>query len=139
MLKPSLIIPDASVVLSYILNEPEYATKTALLFERSVTGENQLLAPPILHEEICNRLSRIADFSISSIQAALEAYAIIKLTPPVITQALELTRKFSKIVWYDAIYHSVALEYGGILITADKIYYQTAKNVGHILFIADYR
>lgn len=138
MPKPTLIIPDASIVLGYILNEPEHQAKIELLFQRTQDEQHQLLAPALLHEELCNRLGRILNFSISEIQAALEAYPVIKLTPGVTTQALQLTRRFPKIAWYDAVYHATALEYGGTLITADKQYYTTAQKTGSIVFIAHY-
>lgn len=139
MEKPLLIIPDASVVLAYMLNEPLHKAATTLLFRRIAEDHHQIIAPPVLHDEICNRLSRIPDFSIADITACLTAYTIVQLTPPVITQTLQLTRKFSKIVWYDAIYHSVAMAYGGTLITADHNYYKITKAEGNILFIAEYK
>lgn len=136
--EPPLIVPDASVVLAYILGETEYKAPVTLLFERAQLGDCQLFSPRLLLDELGNRLSRIHHFSIATITSSLQVYATVELTPPVVARAIQLVRSYSKVTWYDAVYHAVAIEYGGQFVTADRYYYSTTRQEGSIVFISDY-
>lgn len=138
MEKPALFIIDASIALTYFLNEKNYLRQVELLMLRSKKSECQLIAPTLLQYELGNRLMRCENITADSLNSMLELFTLINPTPTTNQKALHITNKFKNITWYDAIYHATALEYNGMFITADKKYYQATKRIGSIQFIADY-
>lgn len=138
MIEPGLIIPDASVVLAYILGEESYQVELGALFQRYYDGKIQFLSPSLIIHELSNRLGRIPDFPIQSIRETFNIITTIEPTSEVIMNTFGLIKKYSQAVWYDALYHATALTYDGVLITADSHYYEITKNEGNIQFIADY-
>jgi len=48
-------------------------------------------------------------------------------------------KKYTKISFYDAAYHALALNTGGTFITADKKYYEKTKSEGNIMLLKNYK
>ncbi len=52
-------------------------------------------------------------------------------------KAFELMRKF-KVTFYDAVYHAVAINRSGTMLTADDIYFRKTSRTGHIALISNW-
>lgn len=139
MKKPPLFIVDASIILAYILEEPNYQPNITLLFERWQTGQCQFLSPTILQYELYNQLCRVDGFKYEEIYSIVDVYNMMDPPPPVTATTFDLMQEYKKISWYDATYHALAIEYGGTFLTADRNYYKATKKSGAIQFIADYK
>lgn len=137
-----LYIVDASVVLKWFLRETE-DQEEALQLQNDYFRRNVLLGiPHYALVEIFNILSRqkiaskrieaafsmVFEFGFQEYPATLEFSSL----------ALTLVRKFDGISFYDALYHSIALQEGGTFITADQKYFKKTKKAGGIVLLKDY-
>jgi len=57
------------------------------------------------------------------------------ITKEITTIAFSLMREFKGVTFYDTIYHVIALQESGVMVTADKVYFEKAKGKGGILLI----
>lgn len=134
----TIIIPDASVLLASMLNEPAYQAKITTLLQRVGAEKIGLFVPTICEYEIANTLARSKDYNANDIHTAIEACTVQQLSKTTLIKALELMSQNSKISFYDASYHALAIESDGIFLTADKHYVKMMKSAGNIQFIGDY-
>jgi len=110
------------------------------LRQRLELKEYEVLIPSHCMSELCNTLCR------KNPSHALEVFSVLKimefmdclLTLPIASIAFRLTRKYSKISFYDAFYHAIALHNKIPFVTADKKYYEMVKKEGAILLLKDF-
>jgi len=115
-------VVDASVVLGWILGEPD--APGAKLLEAHVAGDDPLVAPELLHYEVANVLVRGARLPAA---AALEAYQRFvaleiesySLGHEEYAAALALAAAH-RVTVYDASYAALARALGCGMVTADR-------------------
>jgi len=128
----ALIVVDASVVAKWFLLEPGSETARALL-KTNVAGENVLIAPHTLLEEVCSLIAKRFRIKLLTEQVAKEAFTFLMRYQPVLldlptvqAEALDIALKFHISFW-DAIYLALAISNRCDLITADKRLYAAAS------------
>jgi predicted nucleic acid-binding protein len=133
------LVVDASVALKWFLGanprelDLDQAQVVAAAIERSDT---ELLAPPHWEAEVAAVLARVEP---SLIEEAL--LLLCDMRPTTIGDMHVLKRAADMSValnhhLFDTLYHAVALEEGGTLVTADDVYYAKAKDLGAIVPLA---
>ncbi|MBI2464220.1 type II toxin-antitoxin system VapC family toxin [Candidatus Peregrinibacteria bacterium] len=139
--KPLLVV-DASVILKWFLHETTPGQNEALLLRQDFLLKKIFLAYPhyalaevfnimslhFPHNKALSAFSQLFNFRIHDYPITLELASL----------ALEITSQFTKVSFYDAGYHALALQNGGTFITADKAYYVKTRKKGHILLLDQY-
>ena len=137
---PPLFIPDASVVMKWILNGEENIFQARRLRDDFADGRIRLEVPDHFYTEIMNILSRyypnhaLRFFS----QLKMSTLIVNRLSLEVASHAHDLIQKYPKISFYDAAYHALALHRRGTFLTADERYYNVVKKEGGIQLLKHY-
>lgn len=122
---------DASLVLELILSE-ERETKLKVA---DFMANNKIYSSEFMKLEVSNvSVKRIKDFNLSQLlykEVLGLPISYISITDSILASAREVSYKYNVSV-YDATYHVIALQYGFILVTLDRKYFQKAKTLGGI-------
>ena len=142
------VVVDTSVVVKWILDEPDSKIALALLTEWT-DKEVDILAPALLAYEITNVLYRRVHRDEMSLAKAKQALAKVILSeleldfsqdPALSTQAMELAHRFNLPATYDAHYLALAEREGCELWTADKRMWNTIRGkLTWVRWMEDYR
>ncbi len=135
-------IIDASIVIKWLVHEKEGLDFAINLLDDFLKKKIHISIPIFIHWEINNFLGRSLD-----LRSAIEKYSHFKLLKleenhlsiNATIKAFAIMKKFRKVSFYDASYHALAIENGGIFITADKNYYEKTKKIGSLMLLENYR
>ena len=136
-----IIVPDASVLLKWVLaSEDEENRDRALeLRKRWLEGDCALVVPSLWLFEVGNIVGiKQPDLADELLQILIDLRIEEERPSSFYLQALELMRRFG-VTFYDASYHAVALNRGGVLLTADGNYCRKTAAVGHSMKLAELR
>ncbi len=131
-----LFVPDASVVLKWVIGE-ERDAEARDLFDGWLKQEHDFILPSLWVYEVGNVLgikrpkdaTRILDLLIDY------HFSECKITKELISTTHGLMNEYRGVTFYDAVYHAVALRENGTMVTADKAYYEKTKKRGGLLLI----
>ena len=130
---------DASVVVKWhIASQEERDSAQALLLLDFVLDGAKLAEPPHALAEIAAVLSRV--FDEEGAKRRFDEVARIfasGLTIPAHSacfRAIEISSRLDHHL-FDTLYHAVAMESGGVLVTADEGYFRKAEKLGAILLL----
>ncbi len=135
----NLFILDASVLIKWFTGEAEDLEDAIYIRERWEKSLIEIIVPAHCFTEVINTIGRkyqnIADVTLSELLNS----GIITHLPNLDTgtMAINLMKKYEKVSFYDAIYHTLAISKKGIFITADERYYNTVKKEGSITLLRD--
>lgn len=142
------VVVDTSVVVKWILDEPDSKIALALLTEWT-DKEIDILAPALLAYEITNVLYQRVHRDEMSLVKAKQALAKVILSeleldfsqdPALSTQAMELAHSFNLPATYDAHYLALAEREGCELWTADKRMWNTIRGkLAWVRWMEDYQ
>jgi predicted nucleic acid-binding protein len=133
-----VFVPDASVILKWILGEDEENRDSAGSFLRGwLHQEHEFILPSLWFYEVGNVLGLKRPKDAERILGLLLEYELQEcpMTRELVRTGLGLMRELKGVTFYDAIYHAVALQVNGILVTADKAYFEKAKGKGRVMLI----
>jgi predicted nucleic acid-binding protein len=134
----SLFVPDASVILKWAFESPDEpdGDKALELLNRWLAGTCDFILPKLWAFECGNVLGLKNPVHAEEIMGILIGYRFTEceLTKNLSSVTLQLMWD-CKITFYDAVYHAVAQEYRGTLITADAAYYRKAGMKGRIMML----
>ncbi|MGH8259024.1 MAG: type II toxin-antitoxin system VapC family toxin [Steroidobacteraceae bacterium] len=138
----SLVVPDASILLKWVLpsdDEPD-ADKALLLREAILDEAVRALVPALWLYEVGNTAARRFPAHAQAWLSALLKFGLEESPPsqPWLARALELTRRHN-VSFYDASYHAVALVHGGVFVTADAKYVGRALESGSVISLRDWQ
>jgi predicted nucleic acid-binding protein len=139
---PENIVLDASVIFKIIY--PESGSNIAdKIIEFAIERSFTIWEPPEWELEIMHIL-RHHPYSFTQKQAEKKidqlkqlGFRSTELNDRIIAKASNILFKYSKIYILDCIYHALAIEKAGYLITADKKYFDLVKNEGKIILLSD--
>lgn len=129
-----IVVPDASVLLKWVLPTTEEGRDSALLLrEAGAAGDITLMVPPLWLYEVGNTLARRFPDQAAQLLDALVAFGLIERTATDAwrLQALALTRDYG-VTFYDAAYHALALVERGVFVTADSVYVERTQAAGAV-------
>ncbi len=137
----SKIIIDASVALKWALPEEEDMEQALLLKQDFVSRKLLVAVPAHFMTEVFNTLfrknpSQALSFLSFFLMAPFQYYS---LSLEVASIAGILMKKHSKVSFYDAFYHALAIHKEGTFVTADEQYYKAVKKEGHIVLLKNYK
>jgi len=138
----NLVVPDASVILKWVLPEriaPD--RENALALRRAAeSGAVELLVPALWRFEVGNTLGRLLPNRAVELIGLCEACGLreSKLTREWLHETMGLVVRYS-VSFYDASYHALALVHGGEFVTADLSYIRKAAGVGQVQALASWK
>lgn len=136
------VVVDASVVIKWLLQDPEREIGTAKatqLMESVTQGELSALQPPHWLTEVGAVLARESPETAADDVTMLSALELAATDDPLVLRrgvelAIELKQHF-----FDTYYHAVALEVPDTtLVTADERYLRAAGPKGRIIYLMDW-
>jgi predicted nucleic acid-binding protein len=120
-----LVVPDASVLLKWVLpSDEEPDTDRALLLRTAIIEEAvRAVLPGLWLYEVGNAVARRFPAHAFGWMSAMMKFDLEEAPPTTtwLTTALELTRKH-EVTFYDAAYHALAIIHKGLFVTADTRY-----------------
>ena len=137
-----IVTPDASVLLKWVLpgnDEPD--TDFALsLRDEAVAGSVDLVVPQLWIYEVGTTLARRFPEDAAELLSALTDFGMAeaRLDASWRARAVSLSVTY-QVAFYDAAYHAVALERGGVFVTADERYLRRASSAGGIASLRQWR
>ena len=130
-----IVTPDASVLLKWVLpGDDEQDTDEALaLRDGAVAGTLDLVVPQLWVYEVGNTLARRFPDDAGDLLASLVDFGLTeaRLDADWRIRAVSLSVRYG-VTFYDAAYHAVALELGGVFVTADERYVRRASAAGGV-------
>lgn len=136
----AMVVPDASVILKWVLKTDEDHVDQALaLLSSWVAGELSILLPSLWIYEVGNIVGRKHREKAEEIMALLLDYRFpeAKVDAGHLAACLDLMHRHA-VTFYDAAYHAVALKSGGTFVTADDAYVRRAGNAGHVVSLKNF-
>ncbi|GJL55341.1 MAG: hypothetical protein NPIRA02_24730 [Nitrospirales bacterium] len=137
-----IIVPDASVILKWVLEKGEgVEVSTALDLQSAfVAGELELQVPTLWKYEVGNVLGLKQPQLASELMKALLDYELteVALTSTYCQAVLKLMEEVKGVTFYDSCYHVLAIQTMGVYVTADKSYVKRASRKGSIRLLADW-
>ena len=136
---PPVFVPDASVILKWVLRfREDSAEKAQLLRSAFLEGKCRLVVPSLWYFEVGNILGRKEPGLAPALLRALLDLSLEEQDPGLILDvSLELMSTL-KVTFYDAAYHATAIRHEGMLITADDLYFRKATSCGHMIRLCDW-
>ena len=131
-------MPDASIILKWVLEKDEEYQDEAITFLKGwLNQEYEFLLPSLWFYEVGNVLGMKRPKDAGDILNILLEYEFNEchISKELVTMAIGLMNEFKGVTFYDAIYHALALQVNGIMITADKAYFEKVKGKGNITLV----
>ena len=125
-----VIVPDASIILKWVIGEGEEGQDRAIEFLNGwLNQEYEFIMPSLWIYEVGNVLGLKRPKDAEKILGLLLGYEFkeSQITNIQVNLTFHLMKEFKGVTFYDAIYHSVALLEKGMMVTADKDYFQEDK------------
>ena len=128
-----MIVPDASVVLKWLIHDEDGGVPAARLKDAHAAGQEIVAVPDLLFYEIGNVLTTKTLISAAAIAEAfslLWAFSLERFDPGLeeFQGSLALSRKY-KITLYDAAYVELSRRLKCPFVTADKKLYEKVKSM----------
>ncbi|MBN1652310.1 MAG: type II toxin-antitoxin system VapC family toxin [Deltaproteobacteria bacterium] len=136
-----ILVPDASVLLKWVLNSSDEPDRERAVAFRSawLEGEFELLVPSIWAYEVGNVLGLKAPRQASKLLELLLALDLKEVSASEIAAtALSLMGRY-KVTFYDAAYHASAIVHEGTLVTADARYLKKTAAERHAVLLRDWK
>jgi len=131
----ALIVPDASVILKWVLGGDDEPDQRAAehIRARWLSEIDQIILPTLWRYEVANVLGANTPKHAASLMSLLLDYEFEEadIGPETCRLALDMMAS-AKASFYDAAYHAVAIASGAVFITADAQYFKKASARGHI-------
>jgi len=141
MITSNIYVPDASVILKWVIDTPDEADRdSALMLLKSwVAGECEFLLPSLWIYEVGDILGRNIPVNAPEFMEMLIDYRIEEapLSAAIAGRTLAIMADCG-VTFYDAVYHAIALERRGTLVTADAGYLKKAGKLGNAVLLADF-
>lgn len=130
-----LVVPDASIILKWVLaGEDKIEEDKALeILNDLLTERIKILLPHLWLFEVGNILGLKRPERAAELLGVLLDYQFeeARITKKICRLAFDLMREL-KVSFYDAVYHTLAVDRRGTFITADKRYFNKAVKKGCI-------
>ena len=142
MTQTPLVVPDASVLLKWVLpSDDEPDADKALLLRTAILDEAvHAILPALWLYEVGNTVARRFPTHASGWLSALIKFGIEEVLPSSVwlAKTLELTSRY-EVSFYDAAYHALALIHNGLFVTADTRYVNRVAESGSVIALRDWQ
>jgi len=134
---PRLIVPDASVLLKWVLRsgDEEAADAALALRDAWIDGAVDLVVPSLWVYEVGNVLGLKRPTLAGEMLQALMDLPLTEEHPQAYSaEAFALMKDFGA-TFYDAAYHALAIARGGVMVTADRKYVAKCGRAGAVALL----
>ena len=135
------LVVDASVAIKWFVGaiDEQHLAQADAVVSAIEGSQTELLAPGHWTTEViavlARRDPRLVDRALVTLDdmnpTVIQGVAVLKRAADI---AIALDHHL-----FDTLYHAVALEVGGTLVTADEVYFNKAYHLGAIQLLADFR
>jgi predicted nucleic acid-binding protein len=136
-----LVVPDASVLLKWVLPEEgePWVGEALRLRDDFETGRADLLVPSLWYYEAGNVLALHYAESAADRLAVLVGLRLSVAEPNEMwrVKTLDLAKTHG-VTFYDASYHALAILHNGVFITSDEKYLRKVSAAGYTLHLKDW-
>lgn len=137
------LVVDASVVVKWLLTDPEREAETAQatrVMKAVAEGNESIVQPVHWLVEVGGVVARLSPATAERDIILLQALELsVEDSPVVLSRACRLAVELERHL-FDTLYHAVALETSdATLVTADARYLAAAEHVGRIVHLADWQ
>jgi predicted nucleic acid-binding protein len=136
-----LVVPDASVLLKWVLPEEgePWVGEALRLRDDFETGRADLLVPSLWYYEAGNVLALHYAESAADRLAVLVGLRLSVAEPNEMwrVKTLDLAKTHG-VTFYDASYHALAILHNGVFITSDEKYLRKVSAAGYALHLKDW-
>lgn len=132
-----VVVPDASVLLKWVIPGVEEGRDSAIeLRDATIAGDVSLVVPSLWAYEVGNTLARQFPDHAAYLLDTFLAFGFIErpVTKAWVERILALTTRYA-VTFYDAAYHALALNEGGVFVTADRSYVQKTQAAGGVVLL----
>jgi len=136
-----LVVPDASVLLKWVLSDDEPEQEKALLIQNQwLEGRLRIVLPPLWLFEVANVLGLKRPESADPIMQSLIDYEFeqCEMSHPLCQRTFQIMKE-CKTSFYDTVYHALAIQESGTFVTADENYFRKTKEKKFIQLLAGWR
>ena len=137
----AIVVPDASVILKWVIPAAEPDRDHALRLLEAICDERvQAIVPSLWLYEVSNILARRYPDDAEEIVSALLKLGLddIATSPAWLTEALAIARQYP-VTFYDAAYHATAIVSRGVFVTADARYVRQAGPRGGVVALTEWQ
>lgn len=135
-------VPDASVIIKWFIRQGEPDLESAESLKNALIDQKvECVVPSNCFYEVINILSnKVSDEAVWCFsQLLVMDIAQSHLTLGLASRADDIAKKCPGVSFYDAVYHALAMQFGGTFLTADERYYERAKSLKNIMLLKDYK
>ncbi len=136
-----IVIPDASVILKWVLpqNISPFQEQALAIRDAALADQISLIVPPLWRYEVGNTLTRLVPENALQLMILCESVGLdeVKADDKWLGVAVDLVRQ-SKISFYDAAYHALAVVKSAVFVTADEKYVRKSKYSSHVRLLKDW-
>ncbi|MGH7232332.1 MAG: type II toxin-antitoxin system VapC family toxin [Nitrospiraceae bacterium] len=138
-----IIVPDASVILKWVLEKEEGRDlpHARELQEAMLAEEVEIQLPTLWRYEVGNVLGLKQPAMAGELMSVLLAYDFeeVPLRTEYCLAVLEHLHCVKGVTFYDSAYHVLALRTKGLYVTADAAYVKRAKRRGHVALLSEWK
>jgi predicted nucleic acid-binding protein len=137
----TVLVPDASVLLKWILRSDEEPDRDRALELKTAWLEDacELVVPSLWVFEIGNVLGLKLPATATLLLQAMIDLGIREEAPHGYIAPIVTLMRDHKVTFYDAAYHALAIRHRGTMLTADRAYVKKAARAGHVKLLNDWR
>jgi predicted nucleic acid-binding protein len=136
----SLVVPDASVLLKWVLRSDDEGDRDRALDLKAawLAGSCQIVVPTLWAFEVGNVLGLKQARTADALLRALMDLQMPEVAPASYTTQIFRLMLDHNVTCYDAAYHALAVLRGGTMLTADRRYVRKAARAGHLRLLEDW-
>ena len=137
----TVIVPDASVLLTWVLRSEDEPDRDRALELKTAWLEDacELVLPTLWVYEVGNVLGLKQPARADALLQAMIDLGLREEAPPAHLAAIAGLMRDHKVTFYDAAYHALAIHHHGTMVTADRAYVKKAARAGHVTLLSDWR
>jgi len=136
-----IIVPDASVILKWAFHSPKESDRDSALalLQAWIEGKVHIVLPKLWSFEVGNVLMLKKPDTAPEIMEIFIGYNFMEsdMSIALCKETFKLMQKYH-VTFYDAVYHALAMENKGILLTADETYCKKVRDAKHVVRLSDW-
>jgi len=136
-----IVIPDASVILKWVLprNISPFQDQALAIRDAALSDSISLIVPPLWRYQVGNTLTRLIPDNALQLMMLCESVGLTeeKADDKWLEIAVGLVSQ-SKVSFYDATYHALAIAQSAVFVTADEKYVCKSERSTHMCLLKDW-
>ena len=135
-----IVVPDASVILKWVLRGPDEEGRVPALRLKDawLEGSLDLVVPTLWIFEVGNVLGLKQPAGAHGLLQAVMDLALPEEPAAAYTEDIFRLMHEYDVTFYDAAYHALAIVRQGTMVTADRRYVRRCRSAGHINGVEDW-